>query len=73
MHLDSLSFMTDKSARLPKIKPKPPNNIDFPAPVSPVIIENLSVKETSKASINAKFFIDNDCNKSCSLNWPKDT
>jgi hypothetical protein len=41
--------------------------MDFPAPVSPVIIENLSSKETSKASIKAKFFIDRFVNNSLNL------
>jgi hypothetical protein len=37
-------FKEDKSALLPKTKPKAPRSIDFPAPVSPVIIDNPEEK-----------------------------
>ena len=40
MHFCSLSFNDVKSALFPKTKPKAPNNMDLPAPVSPVITEN---------------------------------
>jgi hypothetical protein len=42
--LVEVSFRDDKSALLPKIKPKAPKSIDFPAPVSPVIIDNPEEK-----------------------------
>ena len=53
MHFCVASFKLLKSARLPKINDKPPNNIDFPAPVSPVIIEKPSLKSTLRLSIKA--------------------
>ena len=40
IHLLDVSFNEDKSALLPKTNPKAPKSIDFPAPVSPVIIDS---------------------------------
>ena len=57
MHFRVGSKRLDKSARFPKTKDKPPNTIDFPAPVSPVIEVIPSEKWTSKSSMSAKFFI----------------
>ena len=43
-HLVDVFFSEDKSALFPKTKPKAPRSIDFPAPVSPVIIDNPEEK-----------------------------
>ena len=48
MHLVEVSYKEDKSALLPKTKPKAPNKIDFPAPVSPVIIDKPEEKSILK-------------------------
>ena len=45
---------------MPKTNPKAPNKIDFPAPVSPVIIDNLSEKSIFSFSIKAKLFIESE-------------
>ena len=60
MHFSSLFFKEDKSALFPKTKPKAPKSIDFPAPVSPVIIEKPLEKSIFNFSIKAKFSIDSD-------------
>ena len=52
IHFCDLSLLTDKSALLPKISEIPPTNIDFPAPVSPVITVKPLLKETESSSIN---------------------
>ena len=59
-HFSSLFLRELKSARFPKTKPKAPKTIDFPAPVSPVIIEKFSEKSIFSFSINAKFFMDSE-------------
>ena len=59
-HFFLSSFKLDRSALFPKINAKPPKRIDFPAPVSPVIIEKPSEKFTNKLSIRAKFFMESD-------------
>ena len=59
IHFFDESNIIDKSARFPKTSDKPPNKIDFPAPVSPVIQVMPSENSTSKSSIMAKFFIFN--------------
>jgi hypothetical protein len=59
-----LFFSDDKSARLPRTNPKAPNNIDFPAPVSPVIMEKPEEKLMANLSINAKLFIESDVSMS---------
>ena len=56
------SFNKLTSALFPKTNDKPPNKIDLPAPVSPVIHDIPFEKETSNSSINAKFFILNSFN-----------
>jgi hypothetical protein len=43
-----VSFSEDKSALFPKTRPKAPNKIDFPAPVSPVIIDKPEEKSILK-------------------------
>lgn len=53
MHFAEVSFNDDKSALFPKTKPKAPNKIDFPAPVSPVIIDKPEEKLILKWLINA--------------------
>jgi len=53
MHFSSLFFKEVKSALFPKTNPKAPNIIDFPAPVSPVIIENPLEKSIVNLSIKA--------------------
>ena len=60
MHFSSLFFKEVKSARFPKTIPKAPNNIDFPAPVSPVIIEKPLEKSICNFSIKAKLLIESD-------------
>ena len=55
MHFVSLFLSEVKSARLPNAKPKAPRRIDFPAPVSPVIIENPEVNGIESFSMRAKF------------------
>ncbi len=47
-HLVDVSFNEDKSALFPKTKPKAPNRIDFPAPVSPVIMDKPEEKSILK-------------------------
>ena len=64
MHFLDESNMFDRSARFPRTRDRPPNRIDFPAPVSPVIHVIPSEKSTSKSSIIAKFFIFNLVSKS---------
>jgi hypothetical protein len=44
IHLVAVSFKEDRSALFPKTRPKAPKSIDFPAPVSPVIIDNPEEK-----------------------------
>ena len=44
----------------PKTNPKAPSKIDFPAPVSPVIIENPSEKSIPNLSIKAKLLIESE-------------
>ena len=53
IHLLDVSFNEDKSALLPKTNPKAPKSIDFPAPVSPVIIDNPEEKSIDNLLINA--------------------
>ena len=60
MHFFSLSFKEEESALFPNANPKAPNNIDLPAPVSPVIIEKLSEKFIFNFSIKAKFSIERE-------------
>ncbi len=48
MHFPDLFFTLDKSARFPKTNDNPPNKIDFPAPVSPVIIDKPLLKLTER-------------------------
>src|SRR6478736_3978538 len=59
-HFSSLFLRDVRSALFPKTKPKAPRRIDFPAPVSPVIIENPSEKSIDNFSINAKFLIESE-------------
>lgn len=44
IHFLEVSFREDKSALLPNTKPKAPNKMDFPAPVSPVIMDKPDEK-----------------------------
>lgn len=44
IHFLEVSFKVVESALFPKTNPKAPNKIDFPAPVSPVIIDNPEEK-----------------------------
>ena len=44
MHFLDVSFNEDKSALFPKTNPKAPSKMDFPAPVSPVIIDKPDEK-----------------------------
>ena len=53
MHFFDTSLTTDISALFPRISERPPTRIDFPAPVSPVIIERPLLKSTDRSSINA--------------------
>jgi hypothetical protein len=39
-------LMFDRSIRFPKTNDKPPNKIDLPAPVSPVMVVNPELKST---------------------------
>jgi len=48
IHLLEVSFSEDKSALFPKTKPKAPKSMDFPAPVSPVIMDNPEEKSIDK-------------------------
>ena len=41
MHFRVVSFKAVRSALFPNTKPKAPNKIDFPAPVSPVIMDEI--------------------------------
>ena len=67
IHFLFLIFKELWSALLPNNSDKAPSIIDFPEPVSPVMILRPLEKLTSKSSINAKFLTDNDNNKTC--NW----
>ena len=53
MHLVDVSFNEDKSALFPKTRPRAPNKIDLPAPVSPVIIDKPEENSILKRFINA--------------------
>src|SRR5262245_50279632 len=53
----SLCRMISEPPRSPAIKPKALRMIDFPAPVSPVIIFNPGPKSSVTSSITAKFFM----------------
>ena len=48
MHLVDVSFSEDKSALFPKTRPRAPNKIELPAPVSPVIIDKPEEKSILK-------------------------
>lgn len=52
-HFVFASFKVEESALFPKTKPSAPNRIDFPAPVSPVIIDNPDEKSMFNSLINA--------------------
>ena len=69
-HFFDLSFKVDKSALFPSTSAKPPNKIDFPAPVSPVILVIPLEKLTSKWSIKAKLAMVSSVNTEISLNKP---
>ena len=56
-HFFDLSFRVDKSALFPKTSAKPPSKMDFPAPVSPVMLVIPLEKFTSKWSLSAKLEI----------------
>ena len=66
--INRLSQIIDKAiqkeipmvALFPKTNPKAPSKIDFPAPVSPVIIENPSEKSIPNLSIKAKLLIESE-------------
>src|SRR5699024_4217300 len=63
-HLLSGFFKLLRSARLPNSSAKAPSIIDFPAPVSPVIIDKSSSNVRVTSSISAKFLIDSEFSKS---------
>ena len=46
-HFLEVSFKDDKSALFPKTNPKAPKRMDFPAPVSPVMIDKPEEKSIS--------------------------
>ena len=50
MHFFDTSLTTDISALFPRISERPPTRIDFPAPVSPVIIERPLLNSTETVS-----------------------
>jgi len=60
-HFSSLFFKEVKSALFPNTNPNAPKRIDFPAPVSPVIIEKPFEKSIVSFSIKAKLLIESDC------------
>ena len=53
MHFSDLLRKVDKSARLPNTNDSPPNKMDLPAPVSPVIQVNPLEKDTFSLSMSA--------------------
>ena len=53
IHFFVVSFKDYKSALLPKTNPKAPNKMDFPAPVSPVMIDKPDEKSIVNSLINA--------------------
>ena len=53
IHFSSLFFKEVKSALFPKTSPNAPKIIDFPAPVSPVIVEKPFEKSIDNFSIKA--------------------
>jgi hypothetical protein len=60
MRFDNTILSEVRSALFPKTNPKAPSNIDFPAPVSPVIIEKPSEKSIPNLSIKAKLLIESE-------------
>jgi hypothetical protein len=52
-HFVVVFFNEDESALFPKTNPSAPNKIDFPAPVSPVIIERPEEKSICNSLIKA--------------------
>ena len=59
-HFFELSFKAVKSALFPSTKPKAPNKMDFPAPVSPVKALKPVIKFIEIFLINKKFLIYKD-------------
>ena len=53
MHLTSPFFSVEESALFPKTNPNAPNKIDFPAPVSPVIMDNPEEKSMYNSLMSA--------------------